>query len=181
MSMRYNELSELLYHGSASSFTEIDLSYSAPNKDYGQGFYTTNSLVQAEKFARLKARRTGNSQGYVEVFNFKGAHDLRVLYFEAADDAWLDFILGNRGFQSLRLTNRAFDFDIAIGPVANDAVGTVLNQFTAGAFGNPLDMESRATAIRLLASQVLHNQVFFKTAQAVDRLSFIEVHDVPVD
>ena len=47
--MSFPDLPRLLYHGSDTLFTKIDLSFSAPKKDFGCGFYTTSDKLQAEK------------------------------------------------------------------------------------------------------------------------------------
>jgi len=174
-------LSSPLYHGSDISFTKIDLSYSSPKKDYGSGFYTTNEKAQAEKFARLKARRSRAPKGYVESFNLQDCEGLSIKKFNLADNEWFDYVLFNRGFGGLVNMPSCDTFDIVIGPVANDAVGLVLNQFVAGTFGDPMGAEAKATAIRLLLAQKLHNQIFFGTERAVLRLDFCEVSDVCLD
>jgi len=176
--MNYAELDSPLYHGSDTSFTAIDLSKSATKKDFGSGFYTTNDSGQAEKFALMKAKRTNSSQGYVEVFHLQNYEDLNVKKFDKSDEEWFDFILCNRGYDSLATVSLESFFDIVIGPVANDAVGLVLNQFIAGVFGEPGTSEAKETAIRLLLTQKLHNQVFFGTEKAAERLRFSEVYDV---
>ena len=179
--MNYVELNRTLYHGSNMSFSAINLSKSAPKKDFGQGFYTTTDKFQAEKFARLKAKRAKASKGYVEIFTLNSIDDLIVKRFDAANEEWFDFILCNRGYSKFA-TNTINDvFDIVIGPVANDAVGLVLNQFVVGVYGEPTSTEPKATAIRLLLTQKLHNQVFFGTESAVSRLSFAGVYDVCFD
>jgi len=127
--MNYAELDSPLYHGSATLFTTIDLSQSAPKKDFGSGFYTTN----------------------------------------------------DRGYESLATLVSCEKFDIVIGPVANDAMGLVLNQFIAGVYGDPFAAEAKKTAIRLLLTQKLHNQVFFGTENAASRLKFSEAYDVCVE
>jgi hypothetical protein len=179
--VNFKELSEPLYHGTFASFCEIDLSKSAPRKDFGCGFYTTNDFEQAKKFARLKAVRENLSQGYVLTFNFLGREELMVKVFQSSDEEWFDFVLRNRGFQ--KYTNPAEDdvIDIVIGPVANDAVGVVLNNFIDGVYGSQNSSEAKSTAIRLLLTQKLHNQVFFGTQRAVDCLVFREVTDVYLD
>jgi len=176
--MNYAELDSPLYHGSDTSFTVIDLSKSAPKKDFGSGFYTTNDSIQAEKFALMKAKRTHSSQGYVEVFHLQNYEGLHIKKFDNSDEEWFDFILCNRGYDSLSTVNVDIFFDIVIGPVANDAVGLVLNQFIAGVYGEPGTSEAKETAIRLLLAQKLHNQVFFGTEKAVERMRFSEVYDV---
>jgi len=179
--MSYEELHKPLYHGSYVSFSIIDFSKGVPKKDFGRGFYMTTDKFQAEKFARLKAKRMKSAKGYVEVFTLKNFSDLIVKTFDYANEEWFDYILKNRGY--VNFTDNKLDdvFDIVIGPVANDAVGLVLNQFISGVYGDPLLFESKATAIRLMMTQKLHNQVFFGTEKAVSCLSFSEVYDVYLD
>lgn len=179
--MSFLELPDLLYHGSDCLFTEIDLSFSAPKKDFGRGFYTTSDKHQAEKFARLKARRSRADKGIIEVFEFEGAEGLVIKHFDTADEEWFDFVLRNRGHTILATTSMPGTFDVVVGPVANDAVGLVLNQFISGVYGDPSSPEAKATAIRLLLTQSLHNQVFFGTGLAIARLRFKEAHDVYLD
>jgi len=93
MKTNYAELYKPLYHGSNVSFLVIDLSKSAQKKDFGQGFYTTTDKIQAEKFARLKAKRMKTKKGYVEVFYLNNPDDLLVKKFDSAKEEWFDFIL----------------------------------------------------------------------------------------
>jgi len=176
--MNYAELDSPLYHGSATSFNTIDLSQSAPKKDFGSGFYTTNDKTQAEKFARMKAKRIQSTKGYVEVFILNNYDGLNIKKYESPNEEWFDFVLCNRGQRVLATIEAREVYDIVIGPVANDAVGLVLNQFIGGVFGDPMTGEAKETAIRLLLTQNLYNQVFFGTEQAVSRLMFSEVFDV---
>jgi len=152
-----------------------------PKKDFGRGFYTTGDRIQAEKFAKLKAKRAREIIGYVEVFQFQNQKGLSIKKFASADEDWFDFVLCNRGYESYAAKRLADVFDIVIGPVANDAVGLVLNQFIAGVYGEASSSEAKATAIRLLLTQKLHDQVFFGTELAVSCLVFSEVHDVCID
>lgn len=48
-----------LYHGSTVDITEINLSKSKPNKDFGQGFYLSADKQQAERLAEYKAFQIG--------------------------------------------------------------------------------------------------------------------------
>ena len=179
--MSYDDLFRPLYHGSNVSFSKIDLSQSAPYKDFGKGFYTTNDKEQARKFARLKARRANSKNGYVIVFQFQNTEGLKIKQFSSPDEEWFDFVLRSRGHSELASDQLSGIFDVVIGPVANDAVGLVLNQFIAGTYGDPKDPEAKTTAIRLLLSQRLHNQIFFGTEAALSRLRFSEVYDVCID
>lgn len=44
----------ILYHGTNIEIIDIDLLKSKPNKDFGRGFYLTESLSQAQDMARIK-------------------------------------------------------------------------------------------------------------------------------
>jgi len=177
----YAELSKPLYHGSNEAVSEIDLSRGVPKKDFGQGFYMTSDERQAEKFARLKAKREYAKKGYVSIFHFQNAEGLSIKKFVAAGAEWFDFVLRNRGFTALSAPAPNEAFDIVIGPVANDAVGLVLNQFITGTYGDPMKAEAKETAIRLLLTQNLNDQIFFGTKKAVACLIFVEAYDVRID
>jgi hypothetical protein len=177
----FAELSEPLCHGSDKAVRVIDLSKGAPKKDFGQGFYTTNDRVQAEKFARLKAGRSRVGKGCVSIFGFKNEEGLSIHKFLTSDEAWFDFVLQNRGYSDFVSEDRRNQYDIVIGPVADVAVGVVLNLFVAGAYGDPKITEAKETAVRLLLAQRLHNQIFFGTELAVSRLSFMDAYDVFLD
>ena len=43
----------ILYHGSNTSFDQIDLTKSLPNKDFGKGFYLSDNYEQAEEMAKF--------------------------------------------------------------------------------------------------------------------------------
>jgi len=177
--MLYSELSSLLYHGSNAKVSSIDLSKGSLKKDFGNGFYTTNSKKQAEKFAQIKAKRYSTRIGYVSVFEFCDNADLKTMRFETADLDWLNFVLFNRGFTKENVLDN--DYDIIIGPVANDAVGLVLNQLIIGTYGEPLSLSAKEMAIKLLEPEKLYNQILFKTEKGVGNLRFKEVYSVAIN
>lgn len=51
----------ILYHGSNISFETIDLDKSKPYKDFGKGFYLSDSYEQAEEMAKFKVVTFGGS------------------------------------------------------------------------------------------------------------------------
>jgi hypothetical protein len=170
-----------LYHGSTVEVVAVDVTLGAPRKDFGRGFYTTTHLSQAERFAQIKARRERLAAGYVSVFRMPDVEGLAIESFDRPDAAWFDFVLANRGFPQWTGLDSTRACDVVTGPVANDAVGLVLNQFIAGAFGEPGSSEAKATAVRLLEAQRLRDQVFFATPEAAARLELVEAYRVPVD
>nr|WP_253904728.1 DUF3990 domain-containing protein [Adlercreutzia sp. ZJ473] len=89
--------------------------------------------------------------------------DLNVLHFEDATVDWLKFVGDNR-FGRVK----SDDWDIAIGPVANDATMPVLSLFFA-------EVYTEEETIRRLLPQKLKDQYAFKTQRAIDLLRFHEV------
>ncbi len=177
--MQHDELSGLLFHGSYTAVSKIDLNIGVLKKDFGKGFYTTNSRNQAEKFARIKAVRDAIDIGFVSIFECGDSSGCKVKKFEKADLSWLNFVLFNRGFtEENKIDN---DYDILIGPVANDTVGLVLNQLLVGTYGDPLSLEARETAIRLLFPEKLYNQVLFRTERSIQSLCFKEAYSVAIN
>ena len=49
----------ILYHGSNMLIEEIDLEKSKPNKDFGKGFYLSESESQAMEMANFKSTLLG--------------------------------------------------------------------------------------------------------------------------
>ena len=60
---------KLLYHGSTMEITEIDLSRSKPNKDFGKGFYLSEDRQQAFEMTSYKAIQL-DMEPVVNVFEF---------------------------------------------------------------------------------------------------------------
>lgn len=60
----------ILYHGSTVPVEKPEIRISESFLDFGTGFYTTTSLQQAERWARIKMRRENKPVGYVSVYEF---------------------------------------------------------------------------------------------------------------
>ena len=155
-----------LYHGTNTDFSEIDLAKSFPLKDFGQGFYLTTIREQAERMAKRKHETLGG-KAIVQEYEFdesalhKG--DLKVLIFEGTTPEWATFIFNNRS----RNKNYQHDYDIVVGPIADDGVAFLINQYTTGAV-------TLAQFTRMLKFKKLSDQYFFGTEKAVKLLSRIK-------
>jgi hypothetical protein len=174
-------LPELLYHGSTVVIKKINLLLGAPHKDFGKGFYTTSSEQQAEKFAIIKARREKLLSGYLNIYEYNPDNTLKFKHFEIPNEEWLDFVLSNRRVDGRSSNAAGTEFDIISGPVANDAVGLVLNQLLIGTYGDPDSVAARQTAIRLLETTKLYNQIFFATNNAIKCLNFKEAKKIEIN
>jgi hypothetical protein len=59
-----------LYHGSNVAIDETDLTKGIKDKDFGQGFYLTDILSQAESMAKRRARIVGSGCPTISTFSF---------------------------------------------------------------------------------------------------------------
>jgi len=130
-----------LYHGSDVEVKDIDLSESKINKDFGRGFYLSSDLDQARNFARYKADKPQSKTGMpvVTEFQFDEAvltgEDICVKCFDGYTLEWAQFIKANR-----RTT--CSEYDIVIGPIANDDVKTQFARHLLGEITEEKLMES---------------------------------------
>lgn len=179
--MNCPELERLLFHGSTVEIRMVDVSAGAKKKDFGQGFYMTSSKAQAEKFAKLKAKQRSLAYGHVSVFEYAHSPQLKIHRFEKADLPWLEYVIQNREPNSGGGEPIHEKYDIVIGPVADDAVGIVVNNLLAGVYGDKNTVEAKNLAIRFLEAENLHNQVFFGTKRGANCLRFKEAYKVAID
>lgn len=153
-----------LYHGSTVDITEIDLDKSKPNKDFGRGFYLSADKAQAEALARYKAFQTGVPP-ILNVFDFdeKRLEDksLKVLRFDGYSEEWADFVFKNRNSED---GGSIHDYDIVIGPIANDRVGIQVRRYME----HEITMETFIRNLKYMKGVTF--QYFFGTKRAISLL-----------
>ncbi|MCL2101000.1 MAG: DUF3990 domain-containing protein [Fibromonadales bacterium] len=149
-----------LYHGSNSLFERVDLSKSRDKRDFGKGFYTTTIKKQAESWAEAVFDRYGGAGKFVYEFDFEINNNLKIKEFKEANKEWLEFISSNRSIGEVQ-----HDFDIAIGPVANDKTNRTIALYIAGIY-------TAEMALQLLKHNDLNDQVSFHTEKALSFLKF---------
>ena len=120
-----------LYHGSNVEIEYVDLSRGRRGKDFGKGFYANPDYMQAVEFCSNVVRREGSGIPTVTSFEFdESALDmLNIKRFDGYTKEWAEFILMNRNIIS---DKPAHDFDIVIGPIADDGVGTQIRRLSRG-------------------------------------------------
>ena len=154
-----------LYHGTNCSFDEIDLTKSKVGKDFGCGFYLSADSKQAMELAERKMELSGEGALLVYEYEFDEAllqsEELSVLRFEEYSKEWAEFILTNR---KNRTRVSAHQYDIVIGPIADDAVGFQIRRFTAGI----IDMDRFIQELRYMKG--ISFQYFFGTDKALKYL-----------
>lgn len=156
----------LLYHGSNVEVSNPQILESDRRLDFGKGFYLTSSYDQAKRWAELTVKRRGSGKEAVSVFEFDESSDsdLSILHFTQAQKKWLEYVTMNRKNQTIPNDN----YDIVIGPVANDRTMPVISLYFAGIY----DIEE---TIKRLMPQKLCDQYTFRTDKAINKLKFLEV------
>ncbi len=152
-----------LYHGSNVTVEKPKIIKSKRNLDFGNGFYLTSDLDQAIKwsFTTTMRRKKGNKS--VSVYNYNENNNLKILKFDSPNTEWLHFVSLNR--KRLYEEN---NYDIIIGPVANDNTMPVINDYLNNVY-------NEEEAIKRLLTQNLKDQIVFKTEKALAYLVFEEV------
>lgn len=154
-----------LYHGSNIEIDRIDLSLSKPFKDFGRGFYLSDNEEQAWNMAHLKVLQTESGTEIVNVYEFNKElltdGLFKVKHFDSYCEEWAQFILQNRSRQE---TNKKHDYDIVIGPIADDKVGVQIRLFNE----KYIDVQTLLTRLKFIKGMT--TQYFFGTECAIQTL-----------
>ena len=153
----------ILYHGTNEDIETIDLTKGLRHKDFGKGFYVTPDKATAIRMAKKKARLFGGTAMLItyELDDAVFQSDLKIKVFpEKACVEWLLFVDANRDRKN---ETPIHDFDIVIGPIANDGVVLQLTNYREGIY-------SPDEVARLLQDRYLDQQYYFGTERA---LSFL--------
>ena len=158
----------ICYHGSDTIVDAPRILNAKRPLDFGGGFYVTTSEMQASNWAVKVTFRNNTKQRCVNIYEFdieNAKKDLAVIHFVAADEKWLDFVCNNRSGKTTG------DYDIVIGPVADDRVYRVVVQYENG----DIDKE---TALKNLKTETLCDQILFHTERSLEYLHYMdtEVH-----
>jgi len=159
-----------LYHGSNLTVERPEIRKPLHTLDFGGGFYTTHSFEQAAEFAKkvvIRAAKLAVPVGLATVGEYEfdiatAEKTLKILRFTEPNEEWLNFVVKNR--KSIDLHS---EYDIIIGPVANDDVYQAIRYFENGAY----DIE---TTIKKLKVKELFSQTLFKTKAALALLKFVK-------
>ena len=121
----------ILYHGSNVEIEEILLSKGRHGKDFGRGFYLSADYMQAVRMSENVVRREGNGTPFVTKFEFDetSLDGCSVKRFDGYTKEWAEFVLANRRNRS---DEQIHQYDIVVGPIADDAVGVQIRQLSRG-------------------------------------------------
>jgi len=169
----------VLYHGTIYDFSSVDVTMGKSYKDFGRGFYATavyshakniafrNCKIEESRFERSGNRKTLPMFIYTYEFSLESAEKLNVKIFERADKNWLKFIILNRTHGE-----HMHNYDIVIGPTANDNTRAALRTVTNMANGTILSDAAMDFLIATLEPENLPTQYYFGTQKAVELLKF---------
>lgn len=152
----------ILYHGTNAIIQNIDLSQSRVGKDFGLGFYLTTDKQVAHRQAERKFEQFG--EGEAKVYKYyiddEALKALHVLRFESYTLEWARFVLSNR---KNRTRNQLHDYDVVIGPIANDVVGYQIRRVEEGIISEEQFLEE-------IKFHTITIQYLFSTPKAINLL-----------
>ncbi len=153
----------ILYHGTNIDFREISLMRSKPNKDFGRGFYLSADMKQAEQMAHIKTEQLEYGEPIVQTYEINDdfRSELKVLEFTDYSEEWAKFILLNRNNP---ISSQAHDYDVVIGPIADDRVGLQLWRYE----NRSIDMPTLVRNLKFMKGVTI--QYFFGTELAISKL-----------
>lgn len=170
--------SKILYHGSIHSFSDVNVQCGKGYKDFGKGFYTSGTREHAVRLAKRnrsieldRLKRIGKQGVSVPVYLYTYEFDtdllktLKVLRFKEADLSWAKFVVGNR-----QCSTKTHNYDVVIGPTADDGTKQVFKAYNAGAYGSVGSEKALKLLTQLLETGNLSLQYFFGTPQATSIL-----------
>lgn len=158
----------ILYHTSDRRIEHPEISFSRVYLDFGKGFYTTPSRVQAEKYAKrfFKEERPA----FLNIFELDENYDGFTHHkFEEYDGDWLDYVMACRK----ELPHERFD--IVEGGIADDDVFNTLDLYIS-------ELISREEAIKRLHKKKPNWQICLCKQELIDKhLHFVEFIELKND
>lgn len=162
----------ILYHGSNTDIDHIDLKAGIPYKDFGQGFYLTSDVDTAKRMAQKKANLFGGTPVLIKYElneNDLTKASLKVKRFpEKATAEWFLFIDANR---DRKFPHPTHDYDIVIGPIADDGVVLQLTSFHRGT-------STAEQAAIDLQDRYLDQQYFFGSEAALQMIHKVGIENI---
>jgi len=160
----------LFYHGTTEVICDIDFRKCRLRTDFGRGFYISNKLGSAREWADGRA----GFSGVPTVMRYELSRDifndsaLKILRFDDPSIEWLDFIRDNRrrDIDNNNLPEPRHDYDIVSGPIANDKVADVVDQYCKGRISAE-NAIARTKALPSVFQMSLHTEPTLKYILAV--------------
>ena len=155
----------ILFHGSYVEVSAPSLAHSRTNVDFGRGFYLTQLDQQARAWAARFKRNHDHAVLSRYTLDDAALQQCRVKQFAGLSGEWFDFITACRTGQD------DTDFDIVIGPVADDRVFNTLELYLEG-------LISKDAAIQRLRYLKPNAQLCIRSQAVLDRYLHFEGSDM---
>ena len=155
----------ILFHGTNAEIKQIDLNRSRIGKDFGLGFYLTPDRQVAQRQAERKLEQFGfgRAQVYAYRVDDKAMQTLKMLRFDRYSLEWARFVLNNR---KNRTRTQIHDYDVVIGPIADDVVGYQIRRVEEGIISEKQFLEE-------IKFHTVTIQYMFATDKAIELLNKI--------
>ncbi len=180
----------ILYHGSYSEISAIDLSRCEDGKDFGKGFYLTTDYNQAAQFVKTsveKAIKNGLISsypdfGYVSFFKYTSNTETKIFEFDDASRNWLHCVVAHRRKGLLIDELKKWEkYDVIAGKIANDTTNQVITAYMNGLYGEIGSESADNMAISLLLPNKLLNQICFRSQASLKSLMFQKSQKVSLE
>ena len=158
-----------IYHGSDMPVQSPKILTSNRLLDFGEGFYTTSSLEQAQRWAKRVRDRNKSKEQIVSIYEFdivKAEKEVKIIKFTSPDSEWLRFVSACRSGKKID-----FEYDIVMGPVANDNVYATIQLFETGL------LSEAETIIRLKVEQIF-DQILFHTEKSLQYCTYLRHENI---
>lgn len=172
----YHKFKTILYHGTISEIQHVDVELGRGRKDFGRGFYMAVSKNQAvgmmhKKYREVVRRSRGKQEKnfkerlYEVRLDEKILKEVSVKIFDSADIEWLDFVLMCREQGGI-----PHDFDLVIGPTADDDTALCLKAYWDGLYGVVGSADAKRILLNNLETENLGIQYFIGKQEIADKL-----------
>lgn len=151
-----------IYHGSTDIVRTPRIIRAYTGRDFGAGFYTTEILDQAVKWAARQARYRNRTDAFLNIYDLDDSalRKLNILDFKDYSMEWLDFVVACRHDADYR-----HNYDLVTGKIANDDVGETIQAVVDG-------LTSKEFALSKLVFMHANCQTCFSTENALQYLTF---------
>lgn len=153
-----------IFHSSYEIIEKPELRVGRQNADFGPGFY----LSQEQEFTLRWSKCTEGKVSYVNIYDLDTT-GLNIKHLQR-DMEWFDYISQNRSGRG----DCFCDFDVIIGPIANDTLYDVFGIPTSG-------MLSKDLSLALLQLGGEYHQVVLKSEKALSQLTWLGADEVDFD
>jgi len=156
-----------IFHGGTEIVKSPRIISSYTGRDFGIGFYTTDIMEQAIKWAKRQALYRRKDSAILNIYEFDNdVSDLSTKVFNDYSIEWLDFVINCRGNLNYKHT-----YDLVTGKIANDNVGETIQAVIDG-------LTSKDFALTKIVFMEANNQICFSTQKALNHIKFVSSRKV---